>query len=87
MYSKLQLKVGLCPPLGHEFKLKGKLTSDLFAGLQILVKRCNSTIDPTCAPDAYFSAVEASVGQFPLLPIFVNTEINPNSQDYKAFAL
>lgn len=73
MYGKLKLNIGLCPPLGYEFKLRGKLTSDIFASLQVLVKRCNSTTDPTCAPDAYFSAVEATIGQFPLFPIFVNT--------------
>jgi hypothetical protein len=57
------------------------------AKLKIGISRCNSTLDPTCAPDAYFTAVENAFGQFPLIIPMVNPEINPNSQDYKTFSV
>ena len=49
--------------------------------------RCNSTTDPYCVNDTIFAAYQASVQVFKMLPMFVNTNINPRSENYKTYFL
>ena len=54
----------LCPKIGQQLVLTGKITSDLFSRLRIKVKRCNIAIDSTCANDTIFGAYEAALGKY-----------------------
>ena len=56
-FSKLGLNRTLCPPLGHQFTVQGKVSGDLFKTFKITVNRCNATTDPTCLDDATFAAI------------------------------
>ena len=84
-FHKLNMSMGLCPPLDHEFKVKGKLTSDIFDRLRVVVTRCNTTADPLCANDSSFAAMEA--GRFQIIVPFVHTNVNPGSENYREFYL
>jgi hypothetical protein len=83
-YTKLKVWQGLCPPLGYEFTVVGKVSSDTYMDFRIDINRCNTT-DPTCASDAYATAVETAMGSFQMVVAFVNTNINPGSSNYRQF--
>ncbi len=70
---------GLCPKIGQEFTVQGKVSSPLFKDFKVTISRCNSTSDPTCASDAMFAAVEASVKQFTLVTPIINSNVNPGN--------
>jgi hypothetical protein len=53
----------------------------------VIVSRCNNTIDPTCANDSYYAAVENAFSTFRLNVPFINTLINPGDQDYRSYYL
>ena len=75
----------LCPQLGQQVEVKGKVTSSLYSQLKITVTRCNNTIDPTCMSDAAFNTLETTMKKFTFaFPIF-NTMLNPDQQEYKTF--
>ena len=84
-YTRLRMQNALCPPLGHEFTVEGKVSGDLFKTFKILVDRCNATADPTCMDDATFAAIESNLGQFSLIIPIINTNINAGSDKYKEF--
>ena len=83
----MPLSAGLCPPVGQVLNLQGKASSGHFSILTLDVTRCNSTLDPFCANDTVFAAYEASVKTFDLIPMYINTNINPRSQNYKDYFL
>jgi hypothetical protein len=85
--QKVPLSHALCPPIGQQAIVKGKLTSDIYAHVAIRVNRCNSTTDPSCMNDSVFAAVEVSVGRFVMVTAFVNSNINPSSSDYRDYYL
>ena len=54
--------------------VKGKMTSDVFSRLRVVVQRCNNTIDPLCVNDTVFAEMEA--GRFQIVMPFVDSNIN-----------
>ena len=73
-----------CPPLNHEFTVNGKMTGKGFKNFNIVVERCNTTTDPTCASDAMFTMIEAQVGgKFQLLMPIIHTNINIGQEQYR----
>ena len=83
----MPLSAGLCPPVGQVLNLQGKASSAQLSALRLDVTRCNSTLDPLCVNDTVFAAYEASVKTFNLIPMYINTNINPRSQNYKQYFL
>ena len=55
-YNKLNMNTGLCPPLGQDFTVEGKVSGDIFKVFRVLVDRCNPATDVTCMSDAAFAA-------------------------------
>ena len=54
MQTVFPLSNGLCPRIGQEITVGGKVTSKKdFFRVKLVVKRCD-TKDPTCADDLYF---------------------------------
>lgn len=76
-FFDLNMSKGLCPLLDYNFKVKGKVTSDIFSQIRVTVSRCNSTLDPYCMNDTQFGAIEAFVKQFTLVVPLITTYINP----------
>ena len=85
--TNYDLTQSLCPKIGSEVTLAGKLSSHLFGLLRLTVKRCNSTVDPTCANDTVYAAYEAAFGKFDMMIAFVSTIVNPGKQEYKSYYL
>ena len=56
----------LCPPLNYELSVGGKPSSDVYSLFKVIVDRCNSDIDPSCANQTVFAVTEAQVEQFML---------------------
>ena len=83
--QKLPLSNAFCAPIGAVLKLQGKIASPLFSYLKLNITRCNSTVDPTCANNTIFSAIEAAVGSFMAGPFFINMNVNPGNQNYKEY--
>ena len=83
--QKVPLSMGLCPQIGQNFSVQGKITSELSSFLVVRVKRCNATTDPLCASDAVFAGIEDSIGTFKLGVPFINVNINADSQEYKKY--
>ncbi len=79
VFERLPMTDGLCPPIGHQFTVQGKLSSAVYKHFKVSITRCNATVDPTCAPDANFSIVEAIIKQFTLVMPIINVNINPGS--------
>ena len=75
----------LCPPLGHTFNLRGKISSSRMDQFRITISRCNSAIDPTCANDTTFASIQSQVNQFTFALGMVNVGLNPESANYKNF--
>ena len=65
--------------MGQEFSIKGKISGDFYNQVKIIVKRCNSAVDPTCANDSVYAAIEAAYGgNFDLVFAVINRNINPS---------
>jgi len=87
MYSKLGFDKFLCPPVGQQFHLTGKFISNIYSQISVVISRCNSTLDATCANDTYFTAIENQLTSFRLNVPFINTLINPGNQQYRSYYL
>ena len=83
--QRIPIHEGLCPPIGSVLNLKGKLSSSDARFMNLTVARCNSTIDPTCANDTMLATIESLMGRFVFLIPFINTNINPGSQQYRKY--
>ena len=83
--DKFHIANGLCPNIGQPLTAKGKLTSDLYISLVIEVKRCNSTLDATCASDAVYAAHLAAITRFQLTIPIIKQAINSGNKEYKEF--
>ena len=81
------MNTALCPPLGQDFTVEGKVSGDIFKVFRVLVDRCNPATDLTCMSDAAFAATEAAAGMFNLVIPIVNTNVNPGSSVYKEYYL
>ena len=75
----------LCPPIGHQIHLQGKISSENMTQFRIEVSRCNTTTDPTCLNDTMFQMLQSQMKQFVLGIPMVNTQVNPESQQYKKY--
>jgi len=47
----------LCPPLGQEFKIRGKKTSDIYAQFRVGIEKCNIGADPACVNSSEFASL------------------------------
>ena len=70
----------LCPPLGYEFTVGGKVISEVSSDFTIAVKKCTSS--STCINDTTLAAVEASLGQFRLAIPVASTIVNAANKEY-----
>ena len=52
--------------MNYKLSVGGKPTSDVSSLFSIIVDRCNSDIDPSCANQTVFAVTEAQVEQFML---------------------
>ena len=85
--QKLPISAALCPPLGQQFEIKGKVSSDLLSYIKFSIHRCDPTTDPTCAPDALFQAYETAFKQFELIVPVINNLVNAGQQNYRSYYL
>lgn len=75
----------MCPPLGASFDIYGKLTSENFQQISILVYPCNNATDPSrpCASQSEIDALFAANGNnLYFTYYFINTVINPDNPHY-----
>ncbi len=70
---------GLCPPIGHEFTVGGKPTSNLYSEFMIIVDRCNSTVNANCASDAVLAGFLSTLNDFTLIIPVVSMQFNPGN--------
>ena len=54
----------------------------MWSYLTVKVKRCNSTINPTCISDVDLAALEAEMGEFVFGLGFENVVVNPAESQY-----
>ena len=67
---------GLCPPLDYEFNLRGKFSSQIYNSIEIIITRCNATLNSSCMTDADFAAYEAAHGQFVIMMPIIQKYVN-----------
>lgn len=84
-YTPLYFYQKLCPAIGQQTTLKGKVTSDVFKRFKVTISRCNNTVDPTCISDAMFNSMEAAMNQWMVGIPIINYLLNPSQEEYKDF--
>ena len=85
--STLGIEQWMCPPIGYNFKVKGKFTSPEMNLLEVRLTKCNATKYPSrpCASDALLDVYEAAFEQFIIGLFFINPLINPGDQEYLSY--
>lgn len=85
-FYKYNAAAWLCPPLGHEFSLRGTLVSDVYQHFNILIKKCDSSVHANCVPDASLSSILNRVGAFNAVVATIGTQLNPSfPSDYISY--
>jgi hypothetical protein len=89
-FDQLKISRWLCPPIGAEYNIMGKLTSDDYQLIRIRVAPCNNATDPNrlCASsEAIQQNFVDNNGYFYFTLYFINTIINPDQPEYKTYYL
>jgi hypothetical protein len=89
-FDKLKMSGWLCPPIGAEYDILGKLTSDNYQQMLFGIAPCNNATDPTrkCAtPEQIQQNFEYNRGYFYFTFYYINTIINPDQPEYKTYYL
>lgn len=89
-FDKLRMSGWLCPPLGAQYDIVGKLTSDLYQEVIIGLGPCINGTDPNsqCAtPEQIAQNFADNRGFFYFTFYYINTIINPDQPEYKTYYL
>jgi len=88
-YNRFGFNKFLCPPLGTQIPIQGKVTSDVFRYSDVRIKKCNDITDPTrkCRNATEISTYLTANSHFFLNVYFLNSLVNPNSEQYITYYL
>lgn len=89
-FDKLQVSGWLCPPIGAQYDIVGKYTSDFYKQLVFTVAPCNNATDPSrpCASQQEIDQLFSDNGDwFYFTYYYINTIINPDQPSYKSYYL
>jgi hypothetical protein len=89
-FDKLQMSGWLCPPIGAEYEIFGKYTSDFYKQIIFTVSPCNNATDPNrpCASQAEIDQLFLDHGDwFYFTFYYINTIVNPDQPTYKSYYL
>jgi hypothetical protein len=89
-FDKLRMSAWLCPPIGAEYNIIGKLTSEKYQQILFGVAPCNNATDPNrpCAsPEAIKQNFADNYGYFYFTFYYINTIINPDQPEFKTYYL
>lgn len=81
-FERFTIGWALCPPIGTNLAVQGRVTSNIFSRFMVSVSKCNSTLNLKCAPAAMMTAIQQEMGFFQLGMPMVTLLINPGDQDY-----
>jgi hypothetical protein len=81
-FKRFTINWALCPPKGTKLAVQGRITSDIFSQFMVRISKCNSAVNPKCAPAPMMAAIQQQMGYFRFGMPMVTALINPGDQDY-----